>query len=36
MNPDTEMGPLARPDIHDNLSDQLKHLPSSWNIVWKR
>ena len=30
------MGPLARPDIHDNLSDQLKNLPNSWKISWER
>jgi hypothetical protein len=30
MKTDTQMGPLARDDIYDNLADQLKHLPSSY------
>lgn len=36
MNPETEMGPLARSDLHDNLSNQLKEIPSSWKIIWQR
>lgn len=36
MNEGTQMGPLARPDIYENLADQLKHLPSSWSIHWQR
>lgn len=36
MKPDTQVGPLARDDIYDNLADQLKHLPKSYQITWQR
>lgn len=36
MSPDTQVGPLARDDIYDNLADQLKHLPKSYQITWQR
>lgn len=36
MKPDTQLGPLARDDIYDNLADQLKHLPNSYEIAWQR
>lgn len=36
MLPDTQVGPLSRDDIYDNLADQLKHLPSSYKIIWQR
>ena len=36
MDPKTEMGPLAREDLHTNLSHQLKSIPDSWKITWQR
>lgn len=36
MNRDTRMGPLARDDLVDNLTNQLKSLPSSYKITWQR
>ena len=30
------MGPLARPDLHDNLSSQISGIPKSWNIIYQR
>lgn len=36
MEESTEMGPLAREDLHDNLHKQLKSLPSSWKIYWQQ
>jgi succinate-semialdehyde dehydrogenase / glutarate-semialdehyde dehydrogenase len=33
---DTRMGPLARDDLHDNLTRQLKDLPKSYKITWQR
>lgn len=36
MKPDTQVGPLSRDDIYDNLADQLKHLPNSYKIAWQR
>ena len=36
MSRDTRMGPLARDDLHDNLTNQLKHLPKSYKIVFQR
>ena len=36
MNRDTRMGPLARGDLVDSLTNQLKSLPSSYKITWQR
>jgi succinate-semialdehyde dehydrogenase/glutarate-semialdehyde dehydrogenase len=36
MNRDTRMGPLAREDLHDSLTNQLKSLPKSYKITWQR
>ena len=36
MKPDTQIGPLSRDDIYDNLADQLKHLPKSYEVTWQR
>lgn len=36
MQPDTQVGPLARDDIYDNLFDQLKHLPKSYEVTWQQ
>ena len=35
MNQSTQVGPLAREDIYNNLEDQLKHLPDSYQITWQ-
>ena len=36
MDSNTEVGPLAREDIYNNLQEHIKSIPSSWKIVWKR
>jgi len=36
MDRDTKMGPLARDDLHDNLTRQLEELPKSYNIFFQR
>lgn len=36
INPDTQVGPLSRDDIYDNLADQLKHLPNSYKVTWQK
>lgn len=36
MDRTTQIGPLARDDLHENLERQLSHLPSSYKIVYQR
>ena len=36
MDKSTEIGPLAREDIYNNLQTQIKNIPKSWKISWKR
>lgn len=36
MDPTTEIGPLAREDLHLNLEEQISRIPKSWKITWMR
>ena len=36
MDPNVDIGPLAREDLRKNLEDQMSRLPESWKVTWKR
>lgn len=36
MDRSTQIGPLAREDLHENLEHQLNNLPSSYRIIYQR
>ena len=36
MDTNTEIGPLAREDIYNDLQEHIKNMPSSWKVIWER
>lgn len=32
----TDVGPLAREDLYDNLADQIRKIPNSWKVGWQK
>lgn len=36
MSRDTRMGPLAREDLHQGLTNQIKNIPKSYKITYQR